>query len=360
MGRHAFIGAQVAVDEINGSGGVLGRSFQLIREEEASPSLSAQRARKLIQKDRVHALTGTMDSTSALAVGDEAQRLKVPFLNTGANSDEIRSLRCHPYVFSVEASNTQYVSAITTWLLQQPELMRWYFLTSDYPFGRDLLTISEKLLLKAGRSPVGSDLIPTHTTDFNPSLQKVRAANPDLVFHNFVGTDQTNFLKQFRESGLEIEVAGGLIETSLVWPTGSETLRGYFPLLWWHELRAPGASDFVVAFRKRTGVPPENQAWADYTAIKALAEGIRKMGTTDGMALVKGLEGHQFESLKGRPLYFRPWDHQLIMPLYAARAKEKAEMKDRWDIFEVLSEEPQPGKSMEAIAMSREESACRL
>jgi branched-chain amino acid transport system substrate-binding protein len=72
-------------------------------------------------------------------------------------------------------------------------------------------------------------------------------------------------------------------------------------------------------------VPPENQAWADYMAIKALAEGIRKRGTTEGMALVKGLEGHRFESLKGRPLYFRPWDHQLIMPIFAARAKEQAE-----------------------------------
>ncbi len=360
MGTYGSTGAKIAADEINEKGGVLGRKIQIVVEDETNPGVAVQKARKLIEKDKVHAITGIVSSASALAVGEVAQREKVLFINTGANSDEIRGAKCHRYVFSVEGSNTQYVSAIATWLLQQPKLKTWYFLTSDYAFGHDLLKVSQKLLQKAGRTQAGSELIPTGTADFSSYLLKVKAAKPDLVFQNLAGTDQTNFLKQFKEFGLDMEVAGGLVDTALVWPVGAEALAGHFPLLWWHELKIAGASDFVTKFKKLANDPPENQGWADYTAIKVLAEVIKKVNSTDSKALVKGLEGHRFDSLKGRELWFRDWDHQLMMPMYAVRTKKKNEMKDKWDIFEVISEVPPAGQPLDSIAISRADSLCKM
>jgi branched-chain amino acid transport system substrate-binding protein len=360
LGKYSDTGAQIAVDEINEKGGLLGHKVQLINEDEANPGVAAQKARKLIEKDKVIAITGIVSSASALAVGDEAQRAKILFINSGANSDEIRGARCHRYVFSTEGSNTQYVSAIAWWLMQQPKLKRWYFLTSDYAFGHDLLKVSQNLLRKAGREQVGSELIPTGTADFSSYLLKVKSAKPDLVFQNLAGTDQTNFLKQYKEFGLDSEVAGGLIDTAVAWPAGVEALTGHFPLLWWHELKYPGVAEFAAKFRKIAGDPPENQGWGDYTAIKALGEVIRKVNSTDSKAIVKGMEGFQFECLKGRTLYFREWDHQLIMPMYAVRTKKKNEMKDKWDIFEVIAEVPPQGQSAESIAITRAESACKM
>ncbi len=360
LGKYSDTGAQIAVDEINEKGGLLGHKVQLINEDEANPGVAAQKARKLIEKDKVIAMTGIVSSASALAVGDEAQRAKILFINSGANSDEIRGARCHRYVFSTEGSNTQYVSAIAWWLLQQPKLKRWYFLTSDYAFGHDLLKVSQNLLRKAGREQVGSELIPTGTADFSSYLLKVKSAKPDLVFQNLAGTDQTNFLKQYKEFGLDSEVAGGLIDTAVAWPAGVEALTGHFPLLWWHELKYPGVAEFAAKFRKIAGDPPENQGWGDYTAIKALGEVIRKVNSTDSKAIVKGMEGFQFECLKGRTLYFREWDHQLIMPMYAVRTKKKNEMKDKFDIFEVIAEVPPQGQSAESIAITRAESACKM
>jgi branched-chain amino acid transport system substrate-binding protein len=360
LGKYSDTGAQIAVDEINEKGGLLGHKVQLINEDEANPGVAAQKARKLIEKDKVIAITGIVSSASALAVGDEAQRAKILFINSGANSDEIRGARCHRYVFSTEGSNTQYVSAIAWWLMQQPKLKRWYFLTSDYAFGHDLLKVSQNLLRKAGREQVGSELIPTGTADFSSYLLKVKSAKPDLVFQNLAGTDQTNFLKQYKEFGLDSEVAGGLIDTAVAWPAGVEALTGHFPLLWWHELKYPGVAEFAAKFRKIAGDPPENQGWGDYTAIKALGEVIRKVNSTDSKAIVKGMEGFQFECLKGRTLYFREWDHQLIMPMYAVRTKKKNEMKDKFDIFEVIAEVPPQGQSAESIAITRAESACKM
>ncbi len=361
IGKYSDAGAQLAVDEINEKGGLLGRKVQLINEDEANPGVAAQKARKLIEKDQVIAITGIVSSASALVVGDEAQRAKILFINAGANSDEIRGARCHRYVFSTEGSNTQYVSAVATWLLQQPKLKRWYFLTSDYAFGHDLLKVAQKLLQKGGREQVGSELVPTGSADFSSYLLKVKAAKPDLVFQNLAGSDQTNFLKQFKEFGLDMEVAGGLVDTAVVWPVGVESLTGHFPLLWWHELKYPGVAEFVARFRKIAGGdPPENQGWGDYTAIKALGEVVKKVNSTDSKAIVKGMEGFQFDSYKGRTLYFREWDHQLIMPMYTVRTKKQNEMQDKWDIFEVIAEVPAQGQSAESIAVPKAENVCKM
>ena len=135
-------GAMLAVDEANAAGGVLGRKIELIMEDEVNPGVAVQKARKLIEKDKVHAIQGTVSSACALAVGDVVQRAKVVFVNTGSNSDEIRNTRCHRYVFSTEGCNTQYVSTIGNWLITNKKFNRWYFITSDYAFGHDLLRVS--------------------------------------------------------------------------------------------------------------------------------------------------------------------------------------------------------------------------
>ena len=90
----------------------MGRKLELITEDEANPEVAVQKARKLIEKNRVVAIEGLVSSASCLAVADEVQRAKVPLVNAGANSDEIQNKCCHRFVFSTEACNTQYVSAI--------------------------------------------------------------------------------------------------------------------------------------------------------------------------------------------------------------------------------------------------------
>src|SRR5947209_10522460 len=207
IGEYGKQGATLGVEELNETGGVLGRKIELITEDEANPGVAVQKARKLSEKDKVVAIEGLVSSASCLAVGDEVQRARVLMINAGANSDEIRSKRCHRYVFSTEGCNTQYVSAIGNWLIRERKISRWYFLTSDYAFGHDLLRVARNLLMANKGTEVGSDLAPTGTTDFSQYITKIKAAKPDLVFHNLAGADVTNFLKQYAEAGMTLQVA---------------------------------------------------------------------------------------------------------------------------------------------------------
>jgi branched-chain amino acid transport system substrate-binding protein len=363
IGEYGKQGATLAVEELNEKGGVMGRKLELITEDEANPGVAVQKARKLIEKDHVVAIEGTVSSASCLAVGDEVQRAKVLLVNAGSNSDEIRSKRCHRYVFSTEGCNTQYVNAIGNWLIKERKVNRWYFLTSDYAFGHDLLRVARGLLSANKGTEVGSDLAPTGTTDFSQYITKMKAAKPDLVFHNLAGADVTNFLKQYAEAGMTIEVAGGVIDSAYAWPVG-ESLRGHFPIIWWHELKTPASIAWAARYVKRWGRPPDNQAYGDYVAVHAIAQAIDKAKSTDSTQLVQALEGHTLTSamdgLKGRPLTFRAWDHQLLQPMYVVAAKDKAKWKDKWDIFEIIGEVPGQNDSLETIAIPKGDSQCQL
>jgi branched-chain amino acid transport system substrate-binding protein len=363
IGEYGKQGATLAVEELNEKGGVLGRKLELITEDEANPGVAVQKARKLIEKDRVVALEGLVSSASCLAVGDEVQRAKVLLINAGANSDEIRSKRCHRFVFSTEGCNTQYVSAIGNWLIKERKINRWYFLTNDYAFGHDLLRVARALLVANKGTEVGSDLAPTGTTDFSQYITKMKAAKPDLIFHNLAGADVTNFLKQYAESGMTIEVAGGVIDSAFAWPVG-ESLRGHFPIIWWHELNNPTSRAWAARYIKRWGRPPDNQAYGDYVAVHAIAQAIDKAKSTDSAKLVQALEGHTLtgamDGLKGRPMTFRAWDHQLLQPMYVAAVKDKAKWKDKWDIFDLIGEVPVRTASLEDIVIPKAESQCQL
>jgi branched-chain amino acid transport system substrate-binding protein len=360
VGAYAVMGAQLAIEEANARGGVLGRPIEVIYEDSVNPGTAVQKARKLIEKDKVVALVGEISSASVLAIGEVVQEAGIPFINTGANSDEIRGTKCHRYVFSTEGSNTMYVNTIGQWLIKNRKFSRWYFLTADYAFGHDLYRVSKKLLLENGGTELGNDMIPTNTPDYSSYILKLKSVNPDLLFLNLAGVDQTTFLKQYKEFGAPFETAGGVMDTVQFWAAGPDAITGVWPSLWYHGIDVPAAKEFTNRFMKKFEKPPDNQAWSDYTAMQIILQAIEKTGGTQSKDLVKFLEsGVEFEIYKGRPGKFREWDHQLMQPMYVVKVKQKDQMKDAWDIFEVLEEVPGKNESLETIMMKKEE-GCKL
>jgi branched-chain amino acid transport system substrate-binding protein len=361
IGEYQKYGVAMAIEEINAAGGCLGRKLEALTEDSGGgPGMGVQKATKLIKQDKVEAMMGVVSSSVCLAVMKVTERNKILLVNTGANSDEIRGKQCNYYTFAVEACNTQYVNTIGSYLLREKQYKKWYFLTSDYAFGHDLLRVSRRLLNKMGGDEIGSELVPTGTVDFSSYLLKVKNGNPDVVFQNLAGADQTNFLKQYKEFDLPFDVAGGLIDTLFVWPVGVGALTGVYPLLWWSDLAYEGTKKFTAKFIEKFGKPPENQAWCDYMGIKAISMAMEKAGTTDSKGVVEAMEKIRLEGGKGRELYFRDWDHELMQPMYVARAKKKGEERDKWDIWHIEGEVPKKDEPLEAIAPTKEENPCEM
>ena len=361
LGVYGQNGAKMAVEAINARGGVLGRKLALISEDSVNPGVAVAKAQKLIEQDKVLVIIGEISSASAGAIMEQAKRLKALYFNTGANSDELRGANCNRYTFHIEGCNTMYTKTIGHWQKRQGLIKgaRWYMLTADYAFGHDLARVSTRFLQENGGIVVQNDLVPTNTPDYSPYILKIRQANPDFVYLNLAGVDQTTFLKQYKEYGLTYKLAGGVMDTIPFWAAGIDALSGYWQSLWYHGLTNKGAVAFTKAFTDKFGGPPDNQAWGDYMGMQIVAQAMTEAKSTAADKLIEVLEkGMKFDLLKNREGFFRDWDHQLLQEMFVVKVKEKDKAKDKWDIFEIIEASPGPDESLELIQPTKAENAC--
>ncbi len=363
LGDYGFKAASMAVDEVNAAGGLLGRKVELIAEDSVNPQTAVTKAQKLVERDKVLTLIGEINSASALAIGEQVARYRIPFFNTGANSDALRGKNCNRFMFHVEGCNTMYTKTIGAWQKAENKIKgaKWYMLTADYAFGHDLFRVSSRFLKENGGELINNDMVPTNTPDYSAYILKIRQAKPDFVYINLAGVDQTTFLKQYKEYNLPYPLAGGVMDTIPFWAAGIDSISGHWQSLWYHGLNVPAAQAFTKRFWDKNGFPPDNQAWGDYVGVMIVAQAIAETKSTDAVKLVEYLEkGASFDILKARRGMFRAWDHQLLQEMYVVKVKDKAKMKDKWDIFEIVQPVPAPNESLELIQPTREENSCTM
>jgi len=363
LGEYAVQGIKIATDEINKSGGVMGRQLEVMSEDSVNPATASTKAQRMLERDGVALLMGEINSASALTIMQVAAREKKLFLQIGARSDVLRGKNCNRYTFHVDIPVTVMVNAAGQALLRDGLVKgrRAFSLTADYLFGHDLAKAAKNFLTANGASLVGEELIATDVTDFSPYLLKIRQAKPDLIASNLAGNQVTNFIKQYSEFGLKYPIAGFNLNTADAWAAGDGNLSGIWPTVWHHDLNTPGSRAFVAEFRKRYGKPPENHAWIEYVSLKIMAEAMNATKSTDTEKLIAYFErGTEFDLLKARRGYFRSWDHQLMQEAYPFTVKPKGKAKDKWDFLQFGAAVPAANQPLDLLAPTREQNTCSM
>ena len=361
LGEYGVMAIELAVEEINASGGMMGRKVELLKEDSVNPQTASTKAERMIERDKVACIIGEISSASCLTIAQVATRNKTLFINTGGNSDALRGKDCQRYMFHVESQNSMYVKTVGRSFLQDGLVKgkKWYSLSADYAFGHDLLRVSKRFMEANGGQFAGDDLVPTDATDFSAYLLKIRSAKPDLVVINLAGNQITNFLKQYAEFGLTFPVGGFGFDTALAWAAGKGNFVGTWPVVWHHLLDTPGSKAFTAAFSKKYNKPPENQAWGDYIAAKIVAKAVNDLKSADSTKMVAHFESEaKFDLLKTRPGYFRASDHQLMHEMYAVTALPADKIKNQSDIFSSSPPVPGPNEPLDIIAATKDENSC--
>jgi branched-chain amino acid transport system substrate-binding protein len=266
-------------------------------------------------------------------------------------------------MFHIEGSNTMYTKTIGTWQKDNNLIKgaRWYFLTADYAFGHDLYRVSSRFLQENGGVVLANDMVPTNTADYSSYILKIRSLKPDYIYLNLAGVDQTTFLKQYREYSLPFPLTGGVMDTVGFWAAGLDNISGVWQSLWYHGIGNAGARAFAKRFSDRFKLPPENQAWGDYVGVRILLQTLAETKRLDAASIIQHLEkGASFDLLKDRKGAFRSWDHQLLQEMYVVKVKDKAQSKDKWDIFDVVEAVPGAKESLELIQPTQAENPCRM
>src|SRR5579871_869343 len=182
LGKNELIGAQLALDEINAKGGILGRQVELLVEDSTSgdAGTAVQKARKLIDRDQVNFLVGNVNSALSLAMAQVSYEKGVLHIVPGGHTDAVTGANCHWNVFRICNTTRMETNSVGKLLLEKYG-KNWYFITPDYAFGHTLQQGFEASLKQYGGNELGADLTPLGTTDFSPYLIKAQAANPEVI-----------------------------------------------------------------------------------------------------------------------------------------------------------------------------------
>ena len=363
LGTYATLGMKLAVEEINQSGGVMGRQLDVMSEDSVNPATAATKSQRMLEQDGATVLVGEINSASALTIMLVAARNKKLFMQTGARSDALRGKNCNRYTFHTDIPNTVMVNTVGQALLRDNMVKgkKFYTLTADYIFGHDLLAAAKRFFSVTGGNVIGDELIATDVTDFSPYLLKIRQAKPDVVCSNLAGNQVTTLIKQYAEFDLPYPIVGFNLNTADAWAAGEGNLAGTWPTVWYHTLEVPASKTFVANFIKKQGKPPENHAWIEYISLKMMAQAMNETKSTDTDKLIAYFEKEaEFDILKVRKAHFRSWDHQLMQEAYPFTVKPKGEAKDKWDLITLGAAVPDANEPLEVLAPTREQNPCTL
>jgi branched-chain amino acid transport system substrate-binding protein len=341
LGRNEGVGMALAVEQINAKGGILGRQVQLVIEDSTSDKtdVAVQKARKLLQSDKVDFLLGNVNSSHAIAIAQVASDLKVLHIVPGGHADAVTGSSCHWTTFRICNTGAMQGNAMAGPLIKTIG-KKYYVIAQDYAFGHALYDGLSKAAAKVGGVSAGVEFFPLGTTDYSAILIKARAANPDVIVDLAAGDDGINSIKQAVQFGLDkqVHIAGMQQELEVLEGLPPEARVGSWLFEWyWNQPKVPHVAEFVADVRKKTNKVPTARTWFGYAALWTCALVANQTKTLDAVKLAHALEGFKLPpevALMPSAPYYRAEDHQLVPSAYVGHAQSKG-TADPEDLFVV-------------------------
>lgn len=319
-------GMDLAIEEVNAGGGVNGKKLELIiRDDNATPGDAVRAAEELISREKVDVLTGSFLSHIGLALTDFAKQKKVFFLASEPLTDKIVWQNGNRYTYRLRTSTYMQVAMLVPEAVAMKK-KRWAIVYPNYEYGQSAAA-SFKELLKAAQPDVefvAEQAPPLGKVDSGSVVQAMADAQPDAIFNVLFGADLAKFVREGNTRGLfkGREVVSLLTgEPEYLDPLKEETPNGWvvtgYP---WYGIQTPEHRAFYNAYNAKYKDYPRLGSVVGYTAIKSLAEGMKKAKSTDTEMLIAAFKGLIVVTPFG-PAVYRPQDNQSTMGVYIGRTK---------------------------------------
>ena len=314
-------GWQLALEEINKAGGVMGKKIEVIsRDDQGKPGEAVKVAEELVRKDKVVLLMGSFFSNVGLAVTDFAGRNKVLYIAAEPLSDALVWAKGNRYTFRLRPSTYMQAAMMAVDAAKNPA-KRWATIAPNYAYGKDAVA-SFKKVLKAKRPDV------EFVVEQWPALYKINAgaeiqaladAKPEAVYNVTFGSDLAKFVREgelrgFFKDVFMVSLLSG--EPEYLDPLKDEAPEGWLVTGYpWYDIKTPAHTKFVAAYQKKFNDYPRTGSVVGYNTMYSAYYVLKKAGTTDTEKLVDTMEGLTFDSIVG-PISYRKIDHQSTMGAY--------------------------------------------
>jgi urea transport system substrate-binding protein len=293
----------LAIDEINKSGGVMGKQIEPVVEDGASdwPTF-AEKAQKLISQDKVAATFGGWTSASRKAMLPVFERNKALLYYPV----QYEGLEASPYIFYTGATTNQQIIPGLEFLQAKLKVKTLFLVGSDYVFPRTANKEIKAWAKAHGMKIVGEEYSPLGNTDYATTVNKIKQAKPDAVFQTINGDSNVAFWKQFHDSGLDaksLPVISVSTAEDEVRGVGIKNIVGQY-VAWNYYQTTPGAANekFVKAYKAKYGADrvTDDPIEAGYVGVHLWAMAVEKAGSTDVEKVKAASKGLVFEAPEGK------------------------------------------------------------
>jgi branched-chain amino acid transport system substrate-binding protein len=274
-------GLEMALTEINGAGGVLGKKIELLYESDQSkPDVSATKARKLIDSDVV-AILSISNSPSTQQAQTVTMQAKLPHLTPANSADYLTKKLDNPYFFQMGPLGSTQIRTLMAYN-KKNNFKRVALVKDNSGLGTFLGKVFKQSLEKGGTEVVVEQTIEIGSTDAIPQMQKVRAANPQAIYHSgIVVSSMATFFKAYHQLGMKQPILGSF---NLSVPRYLQVIPGMLEGVVFIDAFDPDkkeAKAFIDSYKKTHGKVPFSLPAYGYDGLHVLADAIRRAGSTE-------------------------------------------------------------------------------
>jgi branched-chain amino acid transport system substrate-binding protein len=333
-------------DSINWT--VAGRKIEIIKEDDQfNPQVGLQKAKKLVESDKVDLVVGVQASNVALAVLNYMKQQKAFYVVSGAGTDAITWDR-YPYLFRTSISAYQ-LSMPTAHYVYDNLGKEIVTAGSDYAGGRDVIGQFKGPYVAKGGKVLKEIWPPLGTQDFSPYLTDIKSINPPVTYDFMPGADAVRFIQQYSEFGLKEKmplVGFTMIDSQMISTLGKSALGVISALTYVDTLDIPEAKKFAADYQAKFKASPDLFADYGYVAAKALAEAIQAVDgdTSNKDKLAEAMTKVSFKAPRGA-FRFDPATHNPIQDIYICQVVER-EGKLTTKILSTAKDVQDPGKKI--------------
>ena len=317
-------GWEMALDEINAKGGVLGRKLEVVsRDDGGNPGDAVRVAEELVSREGASLLAGTFLSHIGLAVTEFSKQKRVFFLAAEPLTDKITWENGNKYTYRLRASTYMQVAMLVPYAVEAKK-KRWALVYPNFEYGQSAARWFKEMM-KAKQPDVefvAEQATPLGKVEAGPVVQALADARVDGIFNVLFGPDLARFVREGTTRGLfkdktVVSLLSG--EPEYLDPLKEDTPQGWIVTGYpWDKINTPEHKAFVAAYEKRYNDYPRLGSLVGYITLKSIAAGIQKAGSADTEKLVAAFANLKVDTPAG-PITYRASDHQSTMGAWVGK-----------------------------------------
>ena len=297
----------MALDEINSSGGVLGKPLELVYEDDTSrPEVSIAAVEELCDDPNITAVLGAYTSSATFPVVAVAERYEMPMIVPTAVTDEI-TRQGYQWVFRVCAPASSYGRAMAEFLSEVAHAKRLAVVYENTQFGSSVAQATREFGPAAGIEIVAFEAYDQGATDFTPVLTRIKSENPDAVLFVSYLADATLLMRQSKEMDFSPRVfaAGGAGFSLPDFLKSAREAAEYTVSVtqWTADAQWPGSREWAAQFQARSNYEASYHSVQTYISLKVLADAFNRAGSTEKHRLRDAIRATRMDSVFG-PISF--------------------------------------------------------